>query len=67
MKARDVHKLSDEEIGVEAQRIRRQLFELRSQAVTEKLENPHQIALLRRDIARLQTELRARELKEVKV
>ena len=36
------------------------LFELRSQAVTEKLENPRQIPNLRRDIARILTERNAR-------
>lgn len=62
MKASEVHALSDEEIAVEQERIRRQLYDLRAQAVTEKLENPRQIGELRKDIARMLTELRRRQL-----
>jgi large subunit ribosomal protein L29 len=38
------------------------LFELRSQAVTEKLEDPSQLKKTRREIARMKTILRQREL-----
>jgi large subunit ribosomal protein L29 len=38
------------------------LFDLRSQAVTEKLEDPSQITKTRREIARINTLLRQREL-----
>ena len=62
MKASEVHSLSDEELTVEEQRLRRQHFDLRCQAVTEKLENPRQLRNLRRDIARLLTERRSRQL-----
>jgi large subunit ribosomal protein L29 len=44
----------------------RRLFELRSQAVTEKLENPSQLGKARRDIARIKTVLRQRELEAAK-
>ena len=64
MKAVEVHKMSDQELNVEQQRLRKQLFELRSQAVTEKLENPRQIRNFRRDIARVLTEAHTRRLKE---
>ena len=60
MKAAEVHKMSDAELNEEGQRLRDRLFELRSQAVTEKLENPRQIRNLRRDIARIRTEQTAR-------
>lgn len=62
MKASEIHPMKDEELPVEIQRLRVRLFELRSQAVTEKLENPKQIRDIRRDIARLKTEQRQREL-----
>ncbi len=62
MKAEEVKKLSDEEITVELARLRRHLFDLKSQAVTEKLEDPTQLASAKRDIARLLTEQRARQL-----
>ena len=60
MKAKEVHKLSDEEIDVEIERLRRRTFELRTQAVTEKIQDTSQFGKLRKDIARLLTERTAR-------
>ena len=45
---------------------RKHLFDLRSQAVTEKLEDPSQIAKTRKHIARVKTILRQRELETKK-
>ncbi len=56
MKAKEVHKLSDEEIEAELKRLRQRTFELRTQAVTEKIEDTSQFSDTRRDIARLLTE-----------
>ena len=42
------------------------LFDLRSQAVTEKLEDPSQLRKTRKDIARMKTVLRQREMEEQK-
>ncbi|MHC4081300.1 MAG: 50S ribosomal protein L29 [Planctomycetota bacterium] len=56
MKAKEVHKLSDEEIEAELKRLRQRTFELRTQAVTEKIEDTSQFGQTRRDIARLLTE-----------
>ncbi|TDJ57443.1 MAG: 50S ribosomal protein L29 [Planctomycetota bacterium] len=63
MKATEVHKLSDEEIDVEVARLRKRSFELRTQAVTEKIEDTSQFASTRADIARLLTERNARRIK----
>jgi len=63
MKAIEVHKLSDEEIDVEVVRLRKRSFELRTQAVTEKIEDTSQFASTRADIARLLTERNARRIK----
>ena len=41
---------------------RKHLFDLRSQAVTEKLEDPSQLRKTRKQIAQMQTILRQREL-----
>ncbi len=60
MKAKEVHKLTDEEIEVEIKRLRARGFELRTQAVTEKIEDTSQFGKVRRDIARLLTEQNAR-------
>ena len=40
------------------------LFDLRTQAVTEKLEDPSQLNKTRKEIARIKTILRQRELAE---
>ena len=63
MKAQEAHKLSDEEIKVELQRLRRHIFDLKSQAVTQKLEDPTLLRKTRRDVARLMTEQHSRTLK----
>ncbi len=60
MKSKEVKKLSDEEIEVEVKRLRRRLFELRTQAVTEKIQDTSQFGKTRRDVARLLTEQRGR-------
>ncbi len=61
MKAKEVHKLSSDELAVEVKRLRRWMFDLRTQAVTEKIEDTSQFKKTRRDIARLLTEQRARQ------
>lgn len=62
IKPDELHNMKDAEIAEEVERLRKRVFELRSQKTTEKLENPRQIADNRRDIARLLTEQRSREL-----
>jgi large subunit ribosomal protein L29 len=64
MKAKEVHKLSEEEIKVETQRLRKRLFELRTQAVTEKIQDTSQFRKVRKDIARVLTEASSRRKKE---
>ena len=60
MTPKEVRKLKDEESSVEIERLRRKQFELRSQAVTEKIEDTSQFAKIKKDIARLLTEQTAR-------
>jgi large subunit ribosomal protein L29 len=63
MKIDEIRQLSNEELDAEIQRLRRHVFDLRSQAVTEKLEDPSLLTKARKDIARcltVQTE-RARQ------
>ncbi len=60
MNAKEIHKLSDEEIAVEVKRLRQKRFDLRTQAVTEKIQDTSQFAKTRRDIARLLTEKASR-------
>jgi len=61
MKPSEVRKLQDEEIAIEVKRLRRHLFDLRTQAVTEKIEDTSQFGKARRDLARLLGEARRRE------
>jgi large subunit ribosomal protein L29 len=56
MKAKEVHKLSDEELLIEVNRLRRKLFDLRVQSVTEKIQDTSQFGKIKNDIARLLTE-----------
>ncbi|MBK7404479.1 MAG: 50S ribosomal protein L29 [Phycisphaerales bacterium] len=62
MTSEELKKMRDEEIGIELKRLREKLFTLRSQAVTEKIEDISQFKKIRRDVARLLTEQRAREM-----
>jgi large subunit ribosomal protein L29 len=52
--------MSDDEVGVELRRLREHLYNLRAQAVTEKVEDISQFRKTRRDVARLLTERKAR-------
>ncbi len=60
MKASEIRDMKTEELYGELDRMRRHLFDLRAQAVTEKLENPYQLTRARKDIARVLTVLNER-------
>src|SRR5690606_10190122 len=60
MTGEEVRKLKDEEIALEVRRLREKLYTLRTQAVTEKVEDLSQFTKIRRDVARLLTERSAR-------
>ena len=62
MKAKEIHEKESEHLKHELVERQKHLFDLRSQAVTEKLEDPSQLGKTRKDIARLRTELRKREI-----
>ena len=57
MKASEIREMKTEELHGELDRVRRHLFDLRAQSVTEKLENPYQLRQARKDIARILTVL----------
>ena len=60
MTGKQVKEMKDEEIGIRLKELRQKLFELRCQAVSEKVEDNSQFGKIRRDIARLLTERTAR-------
>ncbi|GAB6877316.1 50S ribosomal protein L29 [Thermaerobacter litoralis] len=62
MKARELRELSDEELNKKLRDLKEELFNLRFQAATGQLDNPMRLRQVRRDIARVQTIQRQREL-----
>ena len=57
-----IHDLSDEELVDRLAETKQELFNLRFQHVTGQLDNYARLRQLKREIARLHTELRAREI-----
>lgn len=55
MKAEEVRGLSEKEREEKIEDINQEIFNLRLQLATGKIENPSRIRFLRRDIARLKT------------
>jgi large subunit ribosomal protein L29 len=55
MTGQEARAMSEEKLGAEIADLRRRLFALRSQTVTEKVEDNSQFRKVRRDIARLLT------------
>ena len=64
MKPNKVREMTDVELNNELSNLKAQLFKLRFQSATNQLDNPLQIKSVRKDIARVKTILRERELKE---
>jgi len=62
MRAREMRGLSSQELKRELERRTRDLFNLRFRAQTQKLEDPSQLLKARKDIARMKTVLREREV-----
>lgn len=65
MKMEAIRAMKTDELHSELERMRHHLFDLRAQAVTEKLEDTTQLLKTRRDIARLLTVLRQRNEQNV--
>ena len=61
MKMKEILEKQTEQIRHELVEKQKHLFDLRSQAVTEKLEDPSQLGKAKKDIARMLTVLRQRE------
>jgi large subunit ribosomal protein L29 len=61
MKAQHYREMSPDELESKLEELQRHLFDLRSQAVTEKLENSKSVINVKRDIARLKTIIRESE------
>ena len=62
MKAGEIRELGADEIAARIEQLQEELFRLRFRSATMELENPMLLRNLRRDIARLNTVLRERQL-----
>jgi large subunit ribosomal protein L29 len=62
MEAKEIRELTNDEIDVELERAREELFKLKFRAAYEELESPALLKELRRDIARMKTIRHEREL-----
>ncbi len=60
MHARDLVDFSHEELHAKLAELTEERFRLRFRSATEAIDNPIRFRLLRRDIARIQTILRAK-------
>lgn len=65
-KASELREMNDEQLSFALQETQKELFQLRFQAATERLDAPSNIKRLRREIARIQTLRRERELSQQK-
>ncbi len=66
MTIKEIRDKETEHLKHELEEKRKHLFDLRSQAVTEKLEDPSQLGKTKKDIARMNTILRQREIEATK-
>ena len=55
MKAAELNKLSVEELNAKLKELKSELFNLRFQHAVNQLDNPHKIADVKKDIARVMT------------
>ena len=62
MKVKEIRELSIEELAQKEKGFKKELFNLNFNRKTGSLEKPHRFKLLKRDIARIQTIIREREL-----
>ncbi|MBC7265847.1 MAG: 50S ribosomal protein L29 [Coriobacteriia bacterium] len=62
MKAAEIKAMADQELVEKLKQARTELFNLRFRLATGNLDNPNAIRAVKKDIARLHTELRAREI-----
>ena len=61
MKASEIRKMSEAELGEKLVSLKKDLFFLRMQHATNQLDNPIKIAEVKRDIARVKTIIREQQ------
>jgi large subunit ribosomal protein L29 len=65
MELNKIREMSEVELNAELLRMKKELFNLRFQHVTGQLENPVKMRETKRDIARVKTIIREKELAKV--
>ena len=64
MKANDVRVMTPDQLEDELAKLKKEQFNLRFQKATGQLENTSRVRVVRRDIARIQTVMRAKRAAE---
>lgn len=67
MNPKEVRELSDAELAGKVKTLKEELFNLRFQLATRQLDNPMRIRDVKKDIARVKTIQRERELRHERV
>ena len=62
MKTEELRQMSNEQLDLTLKEMVKNLFHLRFQSATDRLETPSEIQKAKRDVARIQTILRERQL-----
>ena len=62
MKSEELRGMSDEQLGITLRDTQKHLFQLRFQSATDRLETPSEISKAKKDIARIKTIQRDRQL-----
>ncbi len=65
MKAKEVRQMSSQELADKLAELKAELFNLRFQLATGQLDNPIRIRTVRKDIARVNTIIREREIEGI--
>jgi large subunit ribosomal protein L29 len=65
-KAGELRQMSEEQLGLTLKDVQKQLFQLRCRAAAERLDAPSVVGKLKREIARIKTIQRERQLTAAK-
>ena len=64
MKAKEIHDMTNDELNAKLGSLKEELFNLRFRHATGQLENPNVLHTVKKDIARVKTVIREREIKK---
>ena len=63
MKAKEIKEMTNDELVTKLESLKEELFNLRVRHATGQLENPNVLSSVKKDIARVKTVIREREIK----